>query len=71
MTLTANFGLSLLVEERGFFSDLDELVAVAGFLHDGVAVDTGNSPTLVGTCFPVGLDASLMAAETRFVLYFR
>ena len=68
MTLAANFGLGPFVEERGSVSDLGQLVTVGELLHDGVAVDAGDSPARVRTRFPIGLNSSLMAGETGLVL---
>jgi hypothetical protein len=68
VTLTAYLGLSSLIEKNGFISDLGELVLVARLFHYRMAVNASDPTARVGACFPVSLDAALMASETDFVL---
>lgn len=70
MTLTANLGLRPFVEERGLFSNLGKLESIGGFFHDGVTINAGDPPARVGTCFPIGLDTTLVTTKARFVLDF-
>lgn len=71
VALTANLGLSSLVKERRLLTNLDELILIGRLFHHLMAGDTSQPAARVRTGFPIGLDAALMATETRFVLYFR
>jgi len=68
MTLTTNFGLGALGEKRRVLPDFRKLIAIGGFLHDRVAIDTANAAARVRARIPVSLDAALVTTETRFVL---
>jgi hypothetical protein len=70
VTLPAHFSLGSFVEERRFVSDFRQLIAVGGFLHQGMAVYAGYPSARMRTCFPVGLNSALMASETGFILNF-
>ena len=69
VALTANFNLRSLVEKGSLVTNLHQLEAVTGFLHDGVAVDASESTTRMRACLPVSLDSFLMALEAGFVLH--
>ncbi len=71
VTLATDFGLSALVEKGSLISDLGELVAVGGFLHQSVAVDASYAAARMRACLPIGLNTAPMTAKTRFVLDFR
>ena len=71
MALTTDLGLGSALEKRSFIRQFGELVFVGGFLHQGMAVDAGNPAARMGTCFPVGLNAPLVAAKTHFILHLR
>jgi hypothetical protein len=68
MALGTDLYLRPPVEESSFIPDLRELEAVRGLFHDGMAIDAGKTAAGMGACFPVGLDALLMALEATFVL---
>ncbi len=68
VALAANLRLRSLVEERSFVTDLGELKAVCGFLHDGVAIDAGDAATGMRARLPIGLHAPLMALEAGLIL---
>jgi hypothetical protein len=70
MTLATHLDFGSIDEKRGDFGQLGQLFP-AGFLHEGVAIDTSNAAEGVRARFPISLDSSLMATETRFVLDFR
>ena len=69
MALSANFNLRSINEERSNLSELRHLFA-AGLLHQGMAVHAGKAARSVSARLPIALNAPLMAAETRLVLYF-
>lgn len=71
VTLPANFRLGSFVKERRLVSDLGQLIAVGGFLHQCVAIDAGDAPACVRARFPVGLKSPLMTTQAGFVLGFR
>lgn len=68
MTLITNFGLGALGEKWRVLPDFRELIAIGGFLHDRVAIDTANATARVRARIPVSLDTALVTTETRFVL---
>jgi len=68
VTLTADLYLRPLVEKWISVTDLGQLEAVGGLLHDRVAVNTSQATSSMRACLPVGLNAFLMALETGFVL---
>jgi len=70
MAGAAKFSLRPLVEERGIFIDLGQLIAVSGFFHDGVTVDAGDTPARVRAGIPISLNAALVASQARLVLPF-
>ena len=57
-----------LVKERRLLTHLRELMPVGRLFHQRVAGDTSQPAVGVGTGFPIGLNAALMATETGFVL---
>ena len=69
MALSANFNLRPINEERSDFSELRHLLA-AGLLHQRMAVHAGQAARSVSARLPIALNAPLMAAEARLVLYF-
>jgi hypothetical protein len=69
VTLTAHLDFGSIDEEWSDIGQLGHLFA-AGFLHKGVAIDTGNTPERVRARFPISLESSLMATETGFILDF-
>ena len=68
VTLTANLCLGPLVRKNSLVADLGELEAVGSLFHNGMAIDAGDSAAGMRARLPVGLDSSLMALETGFVL---
>lgn len=69
MALSANFNLRPINEERSDFSELRHLLAT-GLLHQRMAVHAGQAARSVSARLPIALNAPLMAAEARLVLYF-
>ena len=69
VALTAHFYFSSLVEERSLVANLCQLLTPR-FLHYGMAVDAGDAAAGVRARFPVGLHATLVAAQARVVLNF-
>ena len=70
VALAAHLDLGALVEEHRLVVDFGKLIAITGLFHDRVAIDAGKTAAGVGARFPVGLHATLVAAETGFVLDF-
>jgi len=69
MALTANFDLGAIDPVWSYLSLFGQLLA-AGLLHQRVTADTGQTAAGVRACLPESLNAPLMAAEARLVLYF-
>ena len=68
MTLPTDFRLCALVKERGFVANLGKLISVSGLLHHGVASNAPHAAPRMRARFPVGLNATLVTAQTGFVL---
>lgn len=70
VALAAHFDFCAIDAEGSYIGKLCQLFA-ARLLHDRVAINARYTPIGMWTCFPIGLYAALMTAETCFVLNFR
>lgn len=68
MALGTDLYLRPLVKKVSLFSDLRELEAIRGLLHESMAINAGKSSAGMGTRFPVGLKSAFVASEAGFVL---